>query len=133
MTRAFPPILGQLIPRLGSPFDGEVVATARAIGRALKSQKLDLHDLAAAVTAPPTPTQWDFESQHHESAAARQMRAWLEVISRESWINEWTARFIGSLLRRRSLDDLSAKQTACVDRIIRQAQDRGVQVDRRAA
>jgi hypothetical protein len=129
MTRAFPPILGQLIPRLGSPFDGEIVATVRAISRTLKSQKLDWHDVAAAVTAQAPPTQWDFERQRSES----EMRAWLTAISRESWINEWTARFIGSLLRRRSLDDLSAKQTACVDRIIRQAQDRGVQVDRRAA
>lgn len=41
--------LGKLIPRLSSNHDGEVVATARAIGRVLEAEKLDLHDLAAAV------------------------------------------------------------------------------------
>jgi hypothetical protein len=35
----------------------EVVATARAIERTLKTQKLDWHDVAAAVTAQAPPTQ----------------------------------------------------------------------------
>jgi hypothetical protein len=83
------------------------------------------------VTAQAPPTQWDYE--HHESTAAAEVRAWLEVISRESWLNSWTAGFVGDLLRRDSLDGLTVKQTACVDRIIRQAQDRGVRAPRRAA
>lgn len=61
LTRDFPPILGALIPRLGSEFDGEVVATARAIERTLKSQKLDWHDLAAAVAPQAPPTQCNSE------------------------------------------------------------------------
>jgi hypothetical protein len=48
LSLAFPPVLARLIPRLGSPFDHEVLATARAIERTLKSQKLDWHDVAAA-------------------------------------------------------------------------------------
>ena len=44
------------------------------------------------------------------------MRAWLEAISRESRLNQWTAVFVGDLLRRSNLDGLTGKQTACVDR-----------------
>jgi hypothetical protein len=124
LSRAFPPILGALIPRLGSPFDGEVVATARAIERTLKSQKLDWHDVASAVAqaAPPKPRRTESE-----------MRAWLTAISREDWINEWTAEFVSSLLRRRSLDKLSERQLACIERIINEAFHRGVRPEREAA
>jgi hypothetical protein len=56
MTRDFPPIIAQLIPRLGSSFDGEVIATLRAIERMLRSNSLDWHDLTKALTAPlPLP------------------------------------------------------------------------------
>jgi hypothetical protein len=133
LTRDFPPVLARMIPRLGSPFDHEVVATARAIERALKSQKLDWHDVAAAVTAQAPPTQWDYKPHRTESDVAAEMRAWLTAISRESWPNQWTAEFVDDLLRRSSLDRLTGKQAACVNRIIRQAQDRGVRADRRAA
>jgi hypothetical protein len=46
------PTLGKLIPRLASTHDGEVVATARAIERLLKSNGGDWHDLAAAICLP---------------------------------------------------------------------------------
>jgi hypothetical protein len=128
---ALPPVISRLIPRLGSPHDGEVVATARAIQRSLKSQRLDWHDLAAVVTAQAPPTQWDYE--RHESATAAEVGAWLEAISCEDWPNSWTAGFVADLLRRDSLDGLTGKQTACVNRIIRQAYDRGVRPGRRAA
>jgi hypothetical protein len=42
-------LLGKLVPRLASSHDGEVVATARAIGRVLEAEKLDLHDLAVII------------------------------------------------------------------------------------
>jgi hypothetical protein len=133
MSGHFPPVLTRLIPRLGSSFDHEVVATARAIERTLKSEKLDWHDVAAAVTAQAPSTRRDYEPHRTESGEARQMRAWLIAISRESWPNVWTAGFVADLLRHDSLDGLTGKQTACVNRIIRQAYDRGVRVDRRAA
>jgi hypothetical protein len=68
-----------------------------------------------------------------ESGDAQQIRRRLEAISREDWLNSWTAGFVADLLRRDSLDGLSGKQTACVNRIIRQAQDRGVRPGREAA
>ena len=48
--------VAKLLPLLASDQDGEVLATARAIGRKLASAGLDLNDLARAQTAPaPTP------------------------------------------------------------------------------
>jgi hypothetical protein len=85
------------------------------------------------VAAQAPPTQWDHKAHRTESGEARQMRAWLTVISRESWPNVWTAGFVADLLRRSSLDGLTGKQAACVNRIIRQAYDRGVRADRSAA
>jgi len=52
------PRLSKLLPVLASDRDGEVVATARAIDRTLKSAGLSWHDLAAVLvvpTAPPDP------------------------------------------------------------------------------
>ena len=50
------PRLSKLLPLLGSDKDGEVVATARAIGRTLQGAGLDFHALAAAVESPPVVT-----------------------------------------------------------------------------
>ena len=46
-------LLSKLIPRLASSHDGEVIATARAIERALHGAGADWHDLAAAITIKP--------------------------------------------------------------------------------
>jgi hypothetical protein len=47
---SFPAVqLCKLIPRLASEHDGEIVATARAIGRTLESAGCDFHDLANAI------------------------------------------------------------------------------------
>jgi hypothetical protein len=127
MTRAFPPVLARLIPRLGSPFDGEVVATARAIERSLRSASLDWHDLSKALTASPPP----LPSPHRppcraETHEATRMRLWLEAVARESWPNDWTLNFVDSLLARPSLDRLSKKQVACANNIVAEASRRGV-------
>lgn len=47
------PKLARLIPRLASDKDGEVIATARAIGRQLARAGADWHDLAQRLTAAP--------------------------------------------------------------------------------
>jgi hypothetical protein len=126
----FPPILARLIPRLASPFDHEVTATARAIERALKSQKLDWHDVAAAVTAQAPPSG---PPRLAESDDASRMRSWLEAVSREPWPNDWTQKFIAGVLARPSLDRLSKKQVACANNIVAEAYRRGARVDRSAA
>lgn len=53
--------LARLIPRLATDADGEVVATARAIDRVLRSAGADWHDLSARLMArpiKPEPTRW---------------------------------------------------------------------------
>lgn len=55
------PKLRKLIPRLASNHAGEIVATAEAIGRVLKSGGHDWHDLTAALCASP-PTTAEIES-----------------------------------------------------------------------
>lgn len=44
--------IAKLIPRLASDHDGEVVATARAMMRALRSAGHDLHDLVTTLEQP---------------------------------------------------------------------------------
>jgi hypothetical protein len=130
MSRDFPPVIARLIPHLGSPFDGEVIATARAIERTLRSSKLDWHDLTKALTAPPLLPRSPSRAESCESA---ETRAWLEVVSREPWPNDWTRKFIAGILARPSLDRLSPKQRACANSIAAEAYRRGVRVDRSAA
>jgi hypothetical protein len=96
-------------------------------------RSIDWHDLAGAVIAPPIQWNGEREWPRAESDEVQQIRDWLEVISRELWINSWTAGFVSDLLRRDSLGGLSVKQRTCVDRIIQQAYDRGVRVPRRTA
>jgi hypothetical protein len=45
--------LGDLVARLSSDSDNEVVNTARAIGRALKAHGADFHDLVGHIEEPP--------------------------------------------------------------------------------
>ena len=59
-------VLAKLLPRLASNHDGEVVATARAIERVLKTKGHDFHDLAAALCRPVRPlpeTDWRREAR----------------------------------------------------------------------
>lgn len=51
------PRLANLVRRLGSNHDGEVVATVQAIKRTLDAIGLDLHALADAIEAPADPNQ----------------------------------------------------------------------------
>jgi hypothetical protein len=99
------PTLGKLIPRLASNHDGEILAAARAIGRALKSSGHDWHDLAASHRASVTQSpnfdwrraarfcadhaallnerEWDFIvtiAQGHKSPTEKQLK-WLRDIA----------------------------------------------------
>jgi hypothetical protein len=129
-----PEIVAKLIPRLASNHDGEVIATVRAIDRTLKADRLDWHDLTRALTggALPPPPRGYSPPAHAESAEAARMRMWLETVARESWPNDWTQKFIASVLVR-PLDRLSKKQAACANNIVAEAYRRGVRVDRGAA
>src|SRR3712207_11061 len=47
--------IARLIPHLASEYDGEVVATVRAIERTLKGSGFDFHNLADALDQGPPP------------------------------------------------------------------------------
>jgi hypothetical protein len=55
LPQAVVPMLGKLVPRLASNHPGEVAATAAAITRVLATNKLDWHDLTAALLRPQQP------------------------------------------------------------------------------
>jgi hypothetical protein len=82
--------LSKLLPLLGSDKPGEVTATAAAIIRALESESLDLHDLAASIgpaeshvrqvrgafSVPPT----------YDDLSHFERRAWLDAIIAAEWL-----------------------------------------------
>jgi hypothetical protein len=127
-----PGIIAKLIPRLASPHDGEVIATARAVGRALQSAGCDWHDLTKAIIAPAPPP-LPRPPCRTESDESAEIRVWLEAVAQEDWPNTWTSGFIDNILRRPNLDRLSKKQLAVVNNIVGEAYRRGVRPDRRAA
>jgi hypothetical protein len=76
------PTLGKLIPLLASNHDGEVIATARAIDRVLKSSGRDWHDLAATLSLPtPIPSaDWRREARFCAANAKRLSERELDFI-----------------------------------------------------
>lgn len=50
-----PPRARILIPMLASDIDGEVINAVRALGRTLKAEGLDFHDLATGVSGAARP------------------------------------------------------------------------------
>jgi hypothetical protein len=95
------PVLGKLIPRLASTFDCEVVATARAIERVLKTSGRNWHDLAAAVTPPaeppveppPSDDDWRVLCRFCAGQPARLSRRELDfIVSLAQWRGEPTVK-----------------------------------------
>jgi hypothetical protein len=80
------PLVSKLIPRLASDHDGEVVATARAIGRVLKAAGRDWHDLASAIQ--PIATDWRsiarFCANHQDRLSPREID-FIVSIARQNW------------------------------------------------
>ena len=77
------PTLGKLIPLLASNHDGEVIATARAIDRLLRSSGRDWHDLAATICVPtPVPnSDWRREAPFCAGHAKRLTERELDFIA----------------------------------------------------
>ena len=93
--------LSHLIRRLASTFDGEVVATVRAIERTLVAEGRDWHDLANQLTAPGT-------IQPNEPPPLYHMAHWLY---RRQNLTQWEQKFVPSVLRQlRAGAQLTAKQ-----------------------
>ena len=100
---ALPPKLALLIPRLGSTFDPEIVATAKAIERTLKAAGRDWHDLARAVDVPapapaPMAPSWrrPWRPDHDATTSWREMAQWLHL--RRDQLTDREAAFVVNVL-----------------------------------
>ena len=105
------PRLAKLIPRLATDHDGEVVATVRAIRRALAADGLDLHDLVSMITFEPKswPQLCDVCLKHDnglsdkERAFLRNMRSLVmggEPSTRQArWLRDIYGRVVDGLSR----------------------------------
>jgi hypothetical protein len=110
--------LALLIPRLGSPFEGERLATVAAIERVLKSHGLDWHDLAGAISfgTAPTPRETLKPERGARRAGLDQWRLDVGALLRSGTrLTDWERRFCASLLNFRRL---SAKQAARLAEIL---------------
>jgi hypothetical protein len=84
--------IAKMLPRLASDFDGEVVATARALERILKSAGKDWHDLGAHITAPPIEIHLPARRQEKRRYSRQD---WKQPQQAEDW--RATARFCVAL------------------------------------
>jgi hypothetical protein len=102
--------LALLIPRLASEFDGEVIATVRAMRRLLNAGGHDLHDLARVVA------DGNYVAENHGGALTAQLK---ELLC-SARLNDWEREFVASVLRQTERHGfrLSDKQRAILNRIL---------------
>jgi hypothetical protein len=121
---AFPdiaPKLAKLIPLLGSDRDGEVVAAARGIVRALATTGLDLHDFAKMATKTAEPgrpfTIDDIKSAYKEQEVVRWpwQDAAMECLNSGFEWNDWEDGFLVNMCGWRSR--ISDRQEEILDRL----------------
>jgi hypothetical protein len=133
VTQALPaPIVQKItaiLPRLSSPFDGEVVASAKAIGRTLESAGFDWHDLAARISRPLLEARADRGEQSPptwSSIHPDDRPGFLQWLLDEAKLSPWERNFLVNV--RRYWCSLSEKQIAVIDKIIRRCMERGLRV-----
>lgn len=125
------PRLALLIPRLASDHDGEIVATAAAIDRTLKSAGCDWHDLASVVSSPPAAsTRHRADRQGPpiwESLDRFSQLEWLHALDEWDGLSDWESGFVTSIIRStRAGWRLTAKQRAVINRLLASAAAAGV-------
>jgi hypothetical protein len=112
--------LALLIPRLASEFDGEIVATVRAIQRILSTTGHDWHDLARIVSGGEKST--PEPSQAHDDDRPAGIIAIAEQLLEALWLSSWERNFLQSICdqaRSRYGFRLSNKQKATLDGLIK--------------
>ena len=96
--------LGNLIRRLSSEYDGEILATVRAIRRTLNSAGCTLHDLAEVIEAACGPIISEAaggRSDRHTGQA--QWRRDVNALLRQrDDLTDWELRFVRNVSRYRS-------------------------------
>jgi hypothetical protein len=112
--------LANLVRRLGSDSDGEVVATVYAIRRVLKADGHDLHDLAKIVQGASPPPKAQAKQSDAETPGGIIVVA-KHLLETCSWLNDWEREFLVSIrdqARRRYGFKLSEKQQAILDKLL---------------
>jgi hypothetical protein len=116
--------LAKLLPRLGSPFAGERIATLEAIDRVLRAEGCDLHDLTHAIAVPARANGAASQQQRKPPTSERKIDGdeLHEIVERlrranerQRFLNERSCEFLDSLLHRcerYTVVFLSAKQAA---------------------
>ena len=90
--------LSILIPLLASDKDGEVVATARAIGRQLQKTGSDWHDLAARLTAPAVKHHPEPDADCGGVTNYREAVNWI-IANDDGGLSEKECRFVRDMRR----------------------------------
>jgi len=124
--------LALIVPRLGSPHDGEIVASVKAIERTLKSAGCDWHDLSAAIGAAAAPPRSNTDAGHapiwSELDRARR-QGWHLILFKQTWLTEWERGFVLSIAERMVAAPFgrqTAKQEIILNRLISRASAYGV-------
>ena len=87
--------IAKLFPRLGSPFDGEIVATATAIQKALTAADRDWHDLTAALVSEQAASQQITGTSSHREIGGEQLLVLCEsILARAYWLNPRAKEFL---------------------------------------
>lgn len=128
-----PSTIAKLLPRLASPFDAEVINTARAISRALAASGRDWHDIARGFDAlsrpqPIAPNQASPWARRRTGAAPPlwgemstvRQEACLRSLASTDCLSDWEIDFIASLSAR-NRRALSQRQEITINRIIARA------------
>jgi hypothetical protein len=125
--------LALIVPRLGSSHDGEVLASAKAIGRTLKGAGLDWHDLSAMIAAAcrdgretsRPKGQWPRGNEavapiwSELNRAGRE--AWILILCDQTGLTTWERGFAADIADRLDTGRLSAKQQIVLNRLIARA------------
>jgi hypothetical protein len=118
------PRIADLVRRLASEHDGEVIATARALQRTLKSSGHDLNDLATHLergAAPPRPKPPEpyvsaENAIHVDGKPVHWFRCVIQIeAAHMDDLDAWSRGFLGSI---RTRAGLTAKQLACLQKIV---------------
>ncbi len=114
--------IATMIPLLGSPVDGEVAATARAIGRILDRAGRDWFDFAEAFEQGATPGNPNLVTPASRpplwaDATETERDEIIEALLAAGDLTTWETDFVKSIADQYGDRELSEKQAAIVDRI----------------
>jgi hypothetical protein len=113
-----------MLPRLASDHDGEIVATAKAIGRVLKGAGADWHVLTACIergAALPPPPKRDAYVPCWDELGDDDRAEMLDLLLNENWLSDWERDFVSSIAEKHWTRDLTDKQIDVVDRLLARA------------